>query len=192
MAGADALAARLWCYLETDRIAPQWNYPLFDSEPSSTRWMPAIADLLLLSWRQRRQVAARVARAGAIIAEHDGRYQVEVLPGRDAGSWHLRVRRQRRAGKQTSAPALRAVAEAWRASAGAPAAANELLVLHELAGRRGAGCVLEQLAAGVGSLSDLLAADQSADAGGLDAPDRKRGRPRLAELLERVREARPV
>ena len=48
-----------------------WNYSLF-AAPSDAcedqRYMPAIADLLLLDWPQRRQIAARIRRACTVVS----------------------------------------------------------------------------------------------------------------------------
>ena len=44
--------------------------------------MPAIADLLLLDWPQRRQIAARIRKACIVVSRLDPRYDLEVLKSR--------------------------------------------------------------------------------------------------------------
>ncbi|HCG01498.1 MAG TPA: hypothetical protein DEV93_13250 [Chloroflexi bacterium] len=152
IARQDAVAARLWCYLEAERIAIGWNYSLFASATDAVedeRYMPAIADLLLLDWPLRRQIAARIRRACAVIAELDTRYELEVLKSKTAGMWYLRAHRSRHAPARRSAgPLPLAVHAGWRQAYGARRPSmKQAAVLGELANRRGAQWVGEQLAA---------------------------------------------
>lgn len=102
LADRDEVAARLWVYLEAERIdaGGHWARLLYsapEGEPERERDTPAIADLLRLSgWERRRDVRARVDRAMRVVAAVDPRYRYTLLPsaGRRArGMWTLRVAR---------------------------------------------------------------------------------------------------
>ncbi len=150
IAREDAIAGRLWCYLEAERISAGWNYSLFASPGDGAkdeRYMPAIADLLLLDWPLRRQIAARVRRACDVIARLDTRYQLDVLKSKTAGMWYLRVHRSARLQRRTAGPLPLSVHRGWRRAYGPrKPSGKQAAVLSELAARRGADWVGEQLA----------------------------------------------
>ncbi len=154
----DAVAGRLWCYLEAERITAGWNYSLFAGPTDGCqdqRYMPAIADLLLLDWPVRRQIAARIKKACAVVGRIDPRYDLAVLRSRTAGMWHLRVHRsnaQRRA-PDGLPPAVR---EGWRRAYGPRRpSAKQWAVLDEIAARRTPEWVSQLLDSNPGG--DLLA-----------------------------------
>jgi hypothetical protein len=151
IAREDAIAGRLWCYLEAERISTGWNYSLFSAPGDGSgdeRYMPAIADLLLLDWPHRRQIAARIRRACQVIAQLDTRYHLDVLKSKTAGMWYLRVHRASRVQRRATGPLPLSVHRGWRTAYGPrKPSGKQVTVLVELAGRRGADWVGEQLAA---------------------------------------------
>jgi hypothetical protein len=148
IAREDAVAGRLWCYLEAERITAGWNYSLFASPSDNAedqRYMPAIADLLLLDWPQRRQIAARIRKACAVVSRLDPRYDLEVLKSRTVGMWHLRVHRAQRPRRPDALPP--AVREGWRRAYGPRRpSAKQAAVLTELTAHRNSEWVGEKLA----------------------------------------------
>lgn len=74
----DELAARLWVFLEAERLPWRWSlYSAAEGLPAAERDTPAIADLLRISsWERRRDVARRVAQAVQVIQRHDPRYRL--------------------------------------------------------------------------------------------------------------------
>jgi len=151
IAREDAIAGRLWCYLEAERISTGWNYNLFASTKDGAqdeRYMPAIADMLLLDWPHRPKIAWRVRRACAVICKFDARYQLEVLKSKTAGMWYLRAHRSRLVPLHTRGPLPQPIRQGWRRAYGPRRpSGKQVAVLDELAARRGATWVGEQLAA---------------------------------------------
>lgn len=95
----DLIAARVWTYLEADDLTRPRSYALWASppgEPARERSMPALADLLRLRNANRRDVAARLRAACAVIVEEDPRYRLEVVKSRESHMYRLEVRRGKR------------------------------------------------------------------------------------------------
>jgi len=176
----DAIAARLWCYLEAERITTGWNYSLFAARAGGVddeRYMPAIADMLLLDWPVRRQIAARIRRACEVIARLDGRYQIDVLRSKTAGMWYLHVHRVRHSPRHTPGPLPLPVHQGWRRAYGARRPSpRQVAVLSELVLRRGAEWVAEQFAAGAGEgdpFGFILARDRQLSGAAIAAERRR-------------------
>ena len=167
IAREDALAGRLWCYLETDRITSWWNYSLFASPKDGhddERYMPAIADMLLLDWPLRRQIAARIRRAAGVIARLDPRYDLEILRSKTAGMWYLRARRSGPNAARLQGTLPVAVRRGWQRAYGVRLpSSKQNAVLNEIAQRRGADWVGEQLSAFADSSEDALRATMDGD-----------------------------
>jgi hypothetical protein len=91
----DELAARLWVFLEAETLKQKWRYSLFsapEGEPDRERDTPAIADVLRMrGWKRRRDIAARIKRAAAVIGAVDPTYDLTVEHSREASMWNLVV-----------------------------------------------------------------------------------------------------
>lgn len=152
IADQDRYAARLWSFLETERLGDGWRYSLFRDSDSETRNLPAIADLLRIDWRSRKKVALRLREACKVICAEDTRYRLKIVAGAAAGSWRLEA--YRGAHRSTAPPpkpdALpTGVVGAWRrAHAGRLPSKKQEGVLREVVGRRGPEWVTAQLCIG--------------------------------------------
>ncbi len=96
----DELAARLWVFLEAERLPAEahcWRYPFFaNSTESEASELPAIAQLLgLQGWTMRYRAVERARRAAEAIVELDPRYVLEIPRGARQGTWRLEARRRR-------------------------------------------------------------------------------------------------
>jgi hypothetical protein len=94
------LATRLWVWLEGERV-PMHPVALFASregEPPAARRMPAVADLLLLRERRRRNVVARIRSACRVIERVDPRSRLEVRQAREPACGTSRRAATRRPG----------------------------------------------------------------------------------------------
>ena len=129
LAERDEYAARLWVYLEAERIDPDghWSRLLYSAperEPERERDTPAIADLLRLSgWERRRDAKARIDRAMRVVSTVDPRYRYTLARGggrRERGMWTLGVSRE--PGRPSLPPGL--APERDRLEAGTPSRAS--------------------------------------------------------------------
>jgi len=95
----DELAARLWVFLEAERLPVDehcWRYPFFAASQDHAAELPAIAQLLgLQDWAMRYRAVERARRAAEAIVEIDPRYGLEIPRGAQRGTWRLEARRRR-------------------------------------------------------------------------------------------------
>lgn len=137
----DALAARLWVWLEGERIPQEWRWTIFPSsreslapdlllrnhEQRSSRRTAPIARLLAIdTWKRRRNIVERIRQAVAVVSAVDSRYELAVEGSiSDAGNYVLRCsRRDCRPGTapdrptptNDSGPIPAAVDDAWHAA----------------------------------------------------------------------------
>lgn len=105
----DALAARLWVWLEGERIPQEWRWSIFpsgreslapdlkrNSEQRSSRRTPPIARLLAIeNWKRRRNIVERIRQAVVVVSAVDSRYELAVEPSiSDSGNYVLRCCRK--------------------------------------------------------------------------------------------------
>ena len=170
--GEDEVAGRLWSFLESERIAKAWRYPLF-STGHATSPVLSIADVLQLNWASRpRRIAQRVREACAVVERHDRRYHLSLAAGRARGSWVLTCSRSQPAHPTTTALS-EDVIRAWRrAHRSRLPSVKQRAVLSELLSRRSAGWIVEHLESGsstADAFGQLLAADTEQSASDLAA-----------------------
>ena len=101
----DEHAARLWVFLESETLPALGRHPqrygIFSApggEPDRDKHVPAIADLLRISWKVRRKVAARVKQAADVLVEEDPRYKLSVERAKVATMWNLLAARESTSG----------------------------------------------------------------------------------------------
>ncbi|MGH7750685.1 MAG: hypothetical protein ACREQ5_38830, partial [Candidatus Dormibacteria bacterium] len=102
----DALAARMWVWLEGERIRDEWRWSLFPSgrepvalglEPPAPRTTTVAHLLTIHTWSRRRNIVERVRQAARVIVEVDSRYELAVEQSvTDTGNYVLRCRRTTR------------------------------------------------------------------------------------------------
>lgn len=167
IAAQDEIAARLWSFLEAEQLAGGFRYQLFAAPLDGIveeRNMPAITELLRVNWVVRRNAAARVKRACAVIARIDSRYRLAVVPGKGKGMWRLEARRVSTPPREPRpSDSLRGdVLAAWRdALDGRLPSKKQGLVVEELVGRRGEAWVVATLRVGGSDpFARMLAADR--------------------------------
>lgn len=87
----DAVAGRLWSFLESENVGRGWRYVVFPATdgPAASGAVPPIADVLMLHWSSHRNVVQRIREACAVIESHDQRYRLELSPARGPGGWIL-------------------------------------------------------------------------------------------------------
>ena len=88
-------------YLEAELLDRPIRWSLFagrEREPVRVRRMAAIADMLRLGDRRRRNLVARIRAACRVIVEVDPRYQLSVRRAREPGMWNLQAQRVSRPG----------------------------------------------------------------------------------------------
>lgn len=113
----DAVAGRLWSFLESENVNRGWKYSVFPSPDGSapTSSVPSISDLLMLHWTSRRKIAQRIGEACAVIMTHDNRYNLEVEHAKSPGGWNLVCSSSRQRTLSTPRHGLpRSVIHAWR------------------------------------------------------------------------------
>jgi len=204
IAAEDALAGRLWSFLEAENLISERRYQLFAAPPgqiAEARNLPAIAELLRLHWAARSQVAKRVRRALTVIAASDSRYQVALVRGKREGMWRLEALRT----KHLAAPPPQSrlapdVLAAWREAYGHRRASRKQIdILVELTERRHSSWVAARLSAGYpdpfGALLELDTAQRASDHEAILARERawdhekkeeELGAARLGDLLSRI------
>jgi hypothetical protein len=96
----DEAAARLWVFLESESLPAPGRHPrkysVFsapEGKPEVNKHVPPIADLLRISWKVRRKMAARVKRAAEILVEEDPRYKLSVEHATVDTMWNLLANR---------------------------------------------------------------------------------------------------
>jgi hypothetical protein len=102
----DEIAGRLWSFLESENIGRGWRYPLFASGSDSGTALPSIAEMLIIRWAERREVAKRVRTACRVIEKHDSRYRLDLALGAKPGTWTLTCQRGRQSVQRPAAGAL--------------------------------------------------------------------------------------
>ncbi len=112
----DEVAGRLWSFLESENVGRGWKYQLFTSENGGQRSVPPIAELMLLNWSSRPEVAKRIRRACTVVERHDSRYRLQVATGATRGSWVLTCSRgaDRRPSRTVGDELPTVIIEAWR------------------------------------------------------------------------------
>lgn len=113
----DQLAARLWLFLEAEKLERPWHYAIWADPRRGAPENPPVAELLRLRPQRARDGLRTIRRAAGHVMDQDPRYVLEVrLGGR--GAWELLAeRRQREAGQHphdTVAGLPRELVEAWR------------------------------------------------------------------------------
>jgi len=207
IAGRDEIAGRLWSFLEAESLVTIRRYQLFASPPGAVaeeRNLPAIAELLRLDWAKRAEVAKRVRRALAVIADTDPRYQVTLVKGKQLGMWRLEAARSGYLRSGPGGPLPAAVLAGWRVVYGARRPSKkQIAVLAELIERRGSAWVTGRLSAGypdpLGALMALDQAQRRSDNEAIIARERSRdeerraddtGFQRLGDLLQQLQSPR--
>jgi hypothetical protein len=150
----DEIAGRLWSFLESENVGGGWRYPLFSSETSGRGYLPSIADLLLLHWASRKEVAKRVRRACVVVEKRDPRYRLHLATGARPGSWILTCSRvaDRRSSRASASEVPGVVLRAWRQAyrSHLPSARQRAVIVDVLT-RRSPEWIVERL----GEASDL-------------------------------------
>ena len=207
IAGRDEIAGRLWSFLEAESLVTIRRYQLFASPPGTVaeeRNLPAISELLRLDWAKRAEVAKRVRRALAVIADTDPRYQVALVKGKQLGMWRLEAARSGYLRSGPGGPLPAAVLAGWRVVYGARRPSKkQIAVLAELIERRGSAWVTGRLSAGypdpLGALMALDQAQRRSDNEAIIARERSRdeerraddtGFQRLGDLLQQLQSPR--
>lgn len=207
IAGRDEIAGRLWSFLEAESLVTIRRYQLFASPPGTVaeeRNLPAISELLRLDWAKRAEVAKRVRRALAVIADTDPRYQVTLVKGKQLGMWRLEAARSGYLRSGPGGPLPAAVLAGWRVVYGARRPSKkQIAVLAELIERRGSAWVTGRLSAGypdpLGALMALDQAQRRSDNEAIIARERSRdeerraddtGFQRLGDLLQQLQSPR--
>ena len=151
----DYLAARLWVWLEGERIRDEWRWSLFPSgrepvvlglAPPAHRTSPIAHLLTIDTWSRRRNIVERVRQAARVVVEVDSRYDLAVEQSvTDRGNYVLRCSRSKPTSSGDGAVAEE-IAAAWRAvSPHRRPSAKQLAVLRELIAEWGASAVVEAL-----------------------------------------------
>jgi hypothetical protein len=112
----DEVAGRLWSFLESENIGRGWRYQIFASDNNGQRSVPPIAELMLLNWSSRPEIAKRIRRACTVIEKLDSRYKLLVATGANLGSWVLTCSRgvERRPSRTIGVELPTTIIQAWR------------------------------------------------------------------------------
>ena len=164
IAAQDAVAGRLWTFLEAEEVSHGRRYSLFAGPQNGLdeeRNMPAVADLLRLDWSKRRNVADRVRQACEVIRDHDPRYTLSLVKGRGLGMWRLEVARGPHTPSGTASPLPPEVMSAWRRRyRGRRPSSRQVAVVREVLARHPAEWVASTFEKSSGdALRELLDAD---------------------------------
>jgi hypothetical protein len=116
----DLVAARLWVFLESERLDKLRRYRMFGAEPEdpAENWLPPITRLLGLRDAKRSRVLTRLGRAFAVIGECDRCYSLSVRPSADGNDWILLARKRARGTAPVDSPPARRKAPDARANDG--------------------------------------------------------------------------
>lgn len=154
----DLLAARLWVWLEGERIRDEWRWSLFPSgrepvvfglHPPARRTTPIAHLLTIDNWSRRRKIVERIRSASGVVASIDPRYELAVEPSvTDRGNYVLHCRRSGARTRSVPPDVDEEVGAAWRAaSPRRRLSANQLRILRDLIAEWGASRVVDALAA---------------------------------------------
>lgn len=157
----DLLAARMWVWLEGERIRHEWRWSLFPNgrepvvlglEPPARRTTPVAHLLTIDTWSRRRKIVERVREAARVVVEVDSRYQLAVEHSiSDKGNYVLRCHRSTRAESNRDSPVDGEVASAWHAVSPRRRPSNkQLAILRELIAEWGASKVVEAITSSAG------------------------------------------
>jgi hypothetical protein len=93
---ADDVAARVWLFLESERMRDGFTYPLIRAESQTHSRQAFIAEVAGIGhWESHRKIKHRITRAIQVIeAKDDGRYDLRLYKGHDG--WMLRAKRTAR------------------------------------------------------------------------------------------------
>ena len=171
----DPLAARMWVWLEGERVQREWRWSLFPSrrepvvlglEPTARRTTPVAHLLTIDTWSRRRKIVERVRAAARVIVDLDTRYELSIEKSlSEPGNYVLRCARSTLAESQRDESVDAEVGAAWRAiSPRRRPSAKQVAILRELIAEWGASRVVEGLTA-AGDSADPFAQLLDAAAG---------------------------
>ena len=175
----DLLAARLWVWLEGERIRDEWRWSLFpDSrepvvmglQPQGRRTTPIAHLLTIDTWSRRRKIVERVRGACTVVTAIDRRYELTVEAAvSDRGNYILHCRRSSPAATAASESQIApAVGAAWHAiSPRRRPSAKQVEILRGLVLEWGVTPVVDAISAARGT-DDPFAHLLDAAAGWLD------------------------
>jgi len=153
----DLLAARLWVWLEGERIRDEWRWSLFpDSrepvvlglQPAGRRTTPIAHLLTIDTWARRRKIVERIRGACSVVEDADPRYELHVEPAvGDRGNYVLRCRRSPRAPvAEAGAEVVGELEAAWHVvSPRRRLSARQAEVMRELVSEWGVAAVAQAL-----------------------------------------------
>jgi hypothetical protein len=159
----DALAARLWVWLEGERIREEWRWSLFpDSrapvvlglQPPTRRTTPVAHLLTIQSWSRRRKIVERIRTAARTVVDVDRRYDLEVRPSvSDTGNYVLVCRRAAKPSRaDPDRDASADATAAWHSiSPRRRLSHKQMSVLRDLIAEWGATRIVDALTAAAGS-----------------------------------------
>lgn len=170
----DLLAARMWVWLEGERVGGEWRWSLFPNggepvvlglHPPARRTTPVAQLLTLNNWSRRRRVVERIRAAAQVVVEIDQRYELEVRPSvTDKGNYVLVCRRTAKTSSRDP-DAGADVEAAWHAvSPRRRLSRRQLTILRDLITEWGAARIVEALAACAGAPDPFAEVLRSADA----------------------------
>jgi len=159
----DLLAARLWVWLEGERIRDEWRWSLFPDgrepvvmglQPQGRRTTPIAHLLTIDSWSRRRKIVERVRAACTVVSAVDHRYDLTVEAAiSDRGNYVLHCRRSSTAAAVASDSQIAPeVGAAWHAtSPRRRPSAKQLEILRGLVAEWGITPVVDALSAASGA-----------------------------------------
>jgi hypothetical protein len=152
----DLLAARLWVWLEGERIRDEWRWSLFPSgrepvvlglQPPARRTTPIAHLLTIDTWGRRRKIVERIRSAARVVASIDVRYELAVEPSlSDRTNYVLHCRRSSANSRSVLPDVGSEVEAAWHAaSPRRRLSAAQLRILRDLIAEWGASRVVAAL-----------------------------------------------